>query len=56
MGFERRDRRTVPKFDGVVVPQERAEAAQKAQKEMRSRQMGGQGPKKAKKRGPRTGG
>lgn len=36
--------------------QERAEAAQKAQKEMRSSQMGGPGPKKTKKRGPRTGG
>ena len=36
--------------------QERAEAAQKAQKEMRSRQMGGGGPSKPKKRRPRTGG
>ena len=36
--------------------QERAEAAQKAQKEMRASQMGGPGPKKPKKRGPRTGG
>ena len=36
--------------------QERAEAAKKSQKEMRARQMGGQGPKKPKKRGPRTGG
>lgn len=35
---------------------ERAEAAKKSQKEMRARQMGGQGPKKPKKRGPRTGG
>ena len=36
--------------------QERAEVAQKTQKEMRAKQMGGPGPKKPKKRGPRTGG
>ena len=36
--------------------QERAEAAQKAQKEMRARQMGGGDPSKPKKRRPRTGG
>ena len=36
--------------------QERAEMAQKTQKEMRAKQMGGPGPKKPKKRGPRTGG
>ncbi|MEE2734479.1 MAG: membrane protein insertase YidC [Verrucomicrobiota bacterium] len=36
--------------------QERAEVAQKAQKEMRASQMGGPGPRKPKKRGPRTGG
>ncbi len=36
--------------------QERAEAAQKAQKEMRARQMGGGAPSKPKKRRPRTGG
>ena len=53
---ELKKKKGVPKKGFFQRMQERAEAAQKAQKEMRARQMGGGGPRKPKKRRPRTGG